>query len=337
MCPTTGALNTFAFPDGGLDADWLPLSSAFTSASHMDPHLILHIFLPMLVFESSMSVRWTVFKTVVPQAALLATVGLVICSVLTALVAMYIFPYGWGWAAGLTLGAILSATDPVAVVALLKDLGASPRLATLIEGESLLNDGTAIVLFGVVLEALKGAPVEGSQVVVEFLRLAGGGALLGWVVSYCACWWLGKVFNDPLVEISITLLTAYTCFFVAESAHLSGVLAVSMGGLCVAVLRRAPDPCVLALPCVLSRGLSQLVCVHRLHARLRRRRAPSPPLLGVTYVCGQHARFLSHRHNHGGAHSVGAAEPRGPRATVAAVRAAARRARDGRVLPHADP
>ena len=78
---------------------------------------------------------------------LLAGPGVVVSSVLLALFAMYVFPYNWGWFTALTFGSMMSATDPVAVVALLRELGASKRLSLLIEGESLLNDGTAMVVF----------------------------------------------------------------------------------------------------------------------------------------------------------------------------------------------
>lgn len=139
-----------------------------------------HIFMPLLIFESAFSVNWQILKRTLAQAVALAvpgtsitcvpvtvcgltvysplspsplpTAGLLISTALTALVAKFVFPYGWSWPASLVLGATLSATDPVAVVALLKELGVSPRLGTLIEGESLLNDGTAIVVFDVFLE-----------------------------------------------------------------------------------------------------------------------------------------------------------------------------------------
>jgi len=83
------------------------------------------------------------------------------------------------WEAALMFGAIISATDPVAVVALLKELGASKKLATLIEGESLLNDGTAMVIFLVLLEMVEGEHLTAGDIVVMFCRLSFGGIVLG--------------------------------------------------------------------------------------------------------------------------------------------------------------
>ena len=89
-----------------------------------------------------------------PQIMALAVPGVMLSTMLTALIAR-IFPYEWPWDICLMFGAMMSATDPVAVVALLKELGVSARLGTLIEGESLLNDGTSIVVFGVALNSVK--------------------------------------------------------------------------------------------------------------------------------------------------------------------------------------
>ena len=87
-------------------------------------------------------------------------------------------------------GAIVSATDPVAVVALLKELGVAKRLNTLIEGESLLNDGTAMVVFLVVLEIVEGKEVTGADIVVKFIRLTLGGVALGLLTGFILATWL---------------------------------------------------------------------------------------------------------------------------------------------------
>lgn len=95
----------------------------FTGIARMDPHLMLYIFLPTLIFESAFVMDVHTFKKTIGQALILAGPGLILCTVLTALMGRYIFTYNWSWVTAMIFGVILSATDPVAVVALLKDLG----------------------------------------------------------------------------------------------------------------------------------------------------------------------------------------------------------------------
>ena len=120
------------------------LGNSLRLLSGMDPHLLLHVLLPPLLFESAFAIDWHIFHHVSLYAIFLALPGLIICTILTGLI--YIGFYGWSWESAMLLGGILSATDPVAVVALLREMGVKKSLATLIEAESLLNDGTAVVV-----------------------------------------------------------------------------------------------------------------------------------------------------------------------------------------------
>ncbi|CAJ1938943.1 unnamed protein product [Sphenostylis stenocarpa] len=115
--------------------------------SEIDPDLLLAVFLPALLFESSFLMEVHQIKRCLAQMLLLAGPGVALSTVCLGVVMKLTFPYNWGWKTSLLLGGLLSATDPVAVVALLKDLGASKKLSTIIEGESLMNDGTAIVVY----------------------------------------------------------------------------------------------------------------------------------------------------------------------------------------------
>merc|ERR1719277_2878454 len=101
----------------------------------------------------------------------LAVFGVVIGAVLTGLVGMYVFPYGWDWSTAMLFGSILSATDPVAVVAIFNSLGVSPRLTMVISGESLFNDGTAYVVFQLMMDVCQGVSPSFSQVTTFFLRM----------------------------------------------------------------------------------------------------------------------------------------------------------------------
>ena len=130
-------------------------------------------------------------------------------------------------------GSIISATDPVAVVALLKELGASRRLATLIEGESLLNDGTAMVVFLVIVDIVKGADVTAGGVIFKFIRLSLGGPLLGIIGGMIMSAILKRIHNNGVLEVNTTIFVSYLIFFIAESTpvHVSGILAVVFMGL----------------------------------------------------------------------------------------------------------
>merc|ERR1719210_983041 len=125
------------------------------SASHLDPHAIFYVLLPPLLYESASSMSWRVFRKVLRSSMLLALPGVLLNTIFTGCFVRIAFSIGTDpvtWQASFLLASILSATDPVAVVAALQALGAPRKLATLIECESLLNDGTAVVFFYVFLD-----------------------------------------------------------------------------------------------------------------------------------------------------------------------------------------
>lgn len=142
--------------------------------SNIDPDLILFLFLPALLFESSFAMDFHQIKRCFFQMLLLAAPGVLISTFLLGVATVKVFPYNWNWSTGLLLGGLLSATDPVAVVALLKELGASKKLSTLIEGESLMNDGTAIVVFRLFLQMVLGKHFSAGDVVSFLSRVVFG-------------------------------------------------------------------------------------------------------------------------------------------------------------------
>ncbi len=208
-------------------------------AGNIDPHLILFVFLPTLVFEAAFAMDIHTFKKTAVNATILAIPGIIIALFLTGALIIGL-KYagigfaGWSWSIALMFGAVASATDPVAVVSLLKGLGASKKLGTLIEGESLLNDGTAIVFFMVFFLGLTGAAADVSPV-SDFFRVSAGGILLGIIIGAVTIAWVKKVFNDALVEISVIIAAAYITFYIAEDfMHVSGVLGLVAFGLAMA-------------------------------------------------------------------------------------------------------
>eukprot|EP00636_Phaeomonas_parva_P016734 CAMPEP_0118861900 /NCGR_PEP_ID=MMETSP1163-20130328/7276_1 /TAXON_ID=124430 /ORGANISM="Phaeomonas parva, Strain CCMP2877" /LENGTH=1346 /DNA_ID=CAMNT_0006795747 /DNA_START=269 /DNA_END=4309 /DNA_ORIENTATION=+ len=216
----------------------------------LDPHLLLHIFLPPLIFESAFSIEWHVFNKSKWSTLFLAGPGLLISTSICGAVANALFwsrgvdectaalecectGKSWSSDAGYLMGVVLSATDPVAVVALLRELGVKAELSTAIEGESLFNDGTALVVFQVLAEIVKGAEEQSPEAVLRtFVYMSGGGILWGVFVGFVSVLWIGVVFNDAIIEITITVVAAYLTFFCAEYFFkVSGVLAVVALGL----------------------------------------------------------------------------------------------------------
>lgn len=215
------------------------------SARTIKPDLIIFVFLPALIFESAYAIDLHTFKKTVGAGIVFAGPALLVATAATgALLYGVLGLAGWDWSGGaeeptaalmacLLFGALISATDPVAVVALLRELGVSKKMAHLIEGESLLNDGTAIVVFGVLYEVVVGEAFHGvTPAIGHFFVVVAGGLAVGLGLAVLGSWWIGRTFNDPMVEITLTIVLGYTAMFVAEGLlHVSGVMAIVAAGL----------------------------------------------------------------------------------------------------------
>lgn len=199
--------------------------------------LLFTIFLPGLVFESayhlSASALWrdrlAIFGLAVP--------GVLVSMVVTAFVFLWTSRYlpdltvvSMPLGVALVFGAAVAATDPISVVAIFRELQAPQRLTFLVESESLLNDGTAIVFFTLFLAIAVGKPVTASALTVEFLAVVGGGALLGTIFGWLSSEVIKRV-NDGMVEITFTILAAYGSFLVAMQLGYSGVISTVVAGL----------------------------------------------------------------------------------------------------------
>jgi CPA1 family monovalent cation:H+ antiporter len=131
---------------------------------------------------------------------------------------------------GLVFGALVAATDPIAVVAIFRELHVPVRLATLVEGESLLNDGTSIVLLTLLLSAVTGESTGIGQLALRFILIVGGGGVLGFAAGAVASKLISRI-DDAVIEITITVITAYGTFALAEQIGVSGVIATVVAGM----------------------------------------------------------------------------------------------------------
>jgi Na+:H+ antiporter len=185
------------------------------------PGLLLAIVLPGLVFEAAFRTDPEVLRPAAVSVFVLAIPGVVVVAAIVALVlaaTTELTP-----TEGFLVGAMVAATDPAAVLSTFRHVPVPARLATTVEMESLVNDGTGIVLFALAVEILTGGGSLGGSLVAFVVRVAGGaliGAALGWVAAR-----LVRRLDDHLAELTLTVVLAYGAYLLAEALGLSGVIA----------------------------------------------------------------------------------------------------------------
>lgn len=190
--------------------------------------LIFGVFLPPLVFEAALQLEWKRFRSELPLTVTLAFVGVGVAAVIVA-AGMHML-VGWSWTGAALFGVLIAATDPVSVIAAFREMGVGPRVAMVVESESLLNDGVAAVAFAIISGIAAGAAPVAGQLVPTFLWTLGGGIAIGLSVSGILLLIVGRA-QDPLVEITLTTLAAYASFLIAEHFHASGIMSALAAGL----------------------------------------------------------------------------------------------------------
>lgn len=205
------------------------------------PELILGLLIPPLLFEATLHLPWSKLKADLVPILFFAIGGTMLGTFVVGWLVWWLV--GVPWLAAVAFGALISATDPVAVIAFFKSLGVTKRLSVLVEGESLFNDAVAFVAFTLAVDAAKPDESFGvGKAVGDFFVVGGGGLAVGLVIG----WFVSRVVlarvDDPLIETTTTLAAAYGSFLVAEEFglifdiedfHLSGILAVVAAGLVV--------------------------------------------------------------------------------------------------------
>jgi CPA1 family monovalent cation:H+ antiporter len=199
-------------------------------AIELTPQLVFTFLLPPLIFEAALHLGWRQARREAPLVLTLAFVGTFFSAIVVALGMHWLV--GWGWPASLLFGALIGATDPVSVIAMMKEQNAEQRLRFIMESESLVNDGAAAVLFAVCLSAIGGVGVTLGTISATLLLTLGGGVLCGLAVAGGLLLIAGRS-DDHLVELTLTVLAAYGSFALAQYIGGSGILATLAAGMLV--------------------------------------------------------------------------------------------------------
>ncbi len=194
----------------------------------LTPELILALFVPPLVFEAAFHINLQELRRNLPAILLMAIPGVILTTFIIG--GLLVIGIHLSLPIALVFGSLIAATDPVAVVALFRTLGVPKRLTTLIEGESLFNDGTAIVLFNLMLAIALTSQFSLTGNIVKFFTVSTGGIVVGLILGWLIAQLISRV-DNYLIETTLTTILAFGSYLVAERFGFSGVLAVVAAGL----------------------------------------------------------------------------------------------------------
>jgi CPA1 family monovalent cation:H+ antiporter len=200
----------------------------FAPKVNLTKELIFTGLLPPLIFEAAFYHRWKELRRDLPVILLLATVGVLVAAAITT-AGMHFLAH-WEWGSALVFGVLIAATDPVSVIAVFREANAHGRLRLLVEAESLFNDGTAAVSFGIAVALASGHALSGLAMARTVLMTTGGGILCGALVGNLVLYLIVST-EDHLVETTCTTIAAYGSFLLADALQVSGVFATLTAGL----------------------------------------------------------------------------------------------------------
>lgn len=219
---------TIALVTAGLGVGILRAQHFIAMDIVLTPELVFTIFLPVLLFEAAFNLNLHHLKENAKPIALFAVPGVILSSLFVGYGVHKFLGIPLNWA--LVFGALISATDPISVLAFFKQLKAPPRLSILVEGESLFNDGAAVVVFTIVLALAATGEFSLTAGLITFLMVSVGGLLLGVTLGYVVSK-ITALIDDHLIEITLSTILAYGSYIAAEHLGVSGVMAVIAAGL----------------------------------------------------------------------------------------------------------
>jgi Na+/H+ antiporter len=199
----------------------------------LNPDIVFLIFLPPLLYDAAFNISYKTFKTNINTIGTLAISLVFFTASGIAVAAHYMIP-GMTWPLSFVLGAILSATDAVAAMSITKGLGLSHNTNTILEGESLVNDASALVAYRFAVAAVTGAAFVFWKASLQFIILMAGGFVVGLLMGKILAFIIKRVHTNNLATISFMLLMPFVTYLIAEDIHVSGVIAVVILGLSIA-------------------------------------------------------------------------------------------------------
>ena len=198
----------------------------------LDPDVVFIIILPPLLYDAASKTSWHEFRASIRPISALAITLVFFTTVAVAVTTHYLIP-GFSWPLAFVLGAIVSPPDAVAASGIIKGLGLNKKVITILEGESLVNDASALIAYRFAIMAVTTGSFVLWQAGLQFLLVAGVGIIIGIIVGYLFVMAHKKIENNPIVETSLTLLSPYIAYLAAEHFHMSGILAVVTTGLVI--------------------------------------------------------------------------------------------------------
>ncbi len=212
----------------GLVLAGLPITDVLSRRIGLDPALVLHLFLPILIFEAAINTDISRLRSTFKPIALLAGPGALLSSGIIAVLVK--FGLGLAWIPALLVGVILANTDTVSMIAVFKEIRVPPGLSTIVEGETLFNDAAALISFNLLLAIYATGTISPVQGIRELLVVAVGGGLVGAVLGYLSLPIFARL-QDPLSSLLLTVALALGTFQIAQFLGVSGAVAVVIAGL----------------------------------------------------------------------------------------------------------
>jgi len=196
----------------------------------LDPEIVFLVFLPPVLYAAAWNTSWADFKAARRPITLLA-IGCVIFTTCAVAWIAHMFIPNFGWPEAFVLGAIISPPDAVAATAATKGLAVPKRVTTILEGESLVNDATGLIAYRYAVAAVVSGSFEFWNAGMQFVVVAAGGISLGLIMGFTVKWIHKLTPDNPTTDTTLTFLTPFIIYLIAESIHVSGVLAVVVAGL----------------------------------------------------------------------------------------------------------